>query len=160
MPVFKPYGFEDRNQLTLRVVVPDGVASLAQLPAAEQLGTLRAQLPLWVHNIISDLHFPHREQLLMPLRRFEGELYDNRQDEVVALVLSAGFKGQALDPLKLPAVMPLRQRCALVMQIGAWQDAYRVLERDLTEMLAQHAADISRWARMYQDEEARCLAAE
>jgi hypothetical protein len=160
MPTFKPYGFDDRNQIALRVVIPDEIASLEQLTAARQLSALRAQLPVWVHNIISDLHFPQREQLLMPLRRFEGELYDNRQDEVVASVLSAGFKSQPLDPLKLPAVMPLRQRCALVMQIGVWQDAYRVLEQDLTKMLAQNLAEISRWASLYQDDEARCLAAE
>jgi hypothetical protein len=160
MPTFKPYGFDDRNQLALRVVTPEGVSSLEQLAAAERLSTLCAQLPLWVHNIISDPHFPQREQLLMPLRRFEGELNDNRQDEVVASVLSAGFKSQPLDPLKLPSVMPLRQRCALVMQIGVWQDAYRVLEQDLTKMLARNLAEISRWAGLYEDDEARCLAAE
>ena len=41
-------------------------------------------------------------------------------------MLSAGFKSQPLDPLNLPAVMPLAPAlCALVMQIGVWQDAYR-----------------------------------
>lgn len=160
MPSFAPYGFQDRNQLALRVVIPEGIASLEQLTTNELQNALREQLPIWVHNIISDLHFPQRERLMMPLRRFEGELYDNRQDEVIASVISAGFKSQPLDPLKLPAVMPLRQRCALVMQIGTWQDAYRTLEQDLTMLLAQNLAEVSRWAGMYRDDEARCLAAE
>ena len=144
----------------MRVVVPRDADSLVDLPARERPIALQAQLPLWVHNIISDPSFPRRETLLMPLRRFEGELQDNRSDEVVAAVLSAGFRGQPLDPLNLPAVMPMRQRCAIVMQIGAWQEAYKALERDLIAGLSGLVEELVRWCELYRDEEARCLLAE
>ena len=56
--------------------------------------------------------------------------------------------------------MPMRQRCAIVMQIGVWQEAYRSLEQDLVEILSRYAGEIIRWSGLYQDEEARCLMAE
>ena len=160
MTTFKAHGFHERNQLALRVVIPLNCEQMPTLPTQALRHSLQDQLPLWVHNIISDTEFPQREKLLMPLRRFEGELHDNRSDEVVSTVLSAGFKNQPMDPLNLPAVMPLRQRCALVIQIGVWQDAYRRLEQDLLELLVEYAQDIARWCTLYQDEEARCLAAQ
>ena len=160
MATFKTYGFDERNQLALRVVIPEDCEQLATLSGSALCTSLKNQLPLWVHNIISDPQFPQREKLLMPLRRFEGELHDNRSDEVISSVLSAGFKNLPMDPLNLPTVMPLRQRCALVIQIGVWQDAYRKLEQDLLELLEQYAQDIARWCTLYQDEEARCLAAQ
>ena len=106
---------------------------------------LKSQLPLWIHNILADPGFPQRDKLLMPLRRFEGELYDSREDEVVSAVLSAGFRDQTLDPLDLPASMPMRQRCTMVMQIGPWQDAYRRLEHDLVSLLTNCAAEVESW---------------
>jgi hypothetical protein len=160
MEAFRTQGYRDRNELAMRVVIPPGADTLLALPAGEIPVAFRSQLPIWVHNIISDPSFPRRDTLLMPLRRFEGELQDSRHDEVVASVLSAGFRNQTLDPLNLPPVMPLRQRCAIVMQIGTWQEAYRSLERDLVRILSGCAEDIVRWCGLYQDEEARCLLAE
>ena len=109
MSAFKPYGFHDRNQLAMRRITPDiGGRSIEAIPAGELPAVLRAELPIWIHNMIADPGFPGRDNLLMPLRRFEGELCDGKSDEVVALVLSAGFKNQTLDPLNLPGGMPLR----------------------------------------------------
>jgi hypothetical protein len=160
MDAFRPHGFQDRNQLAMRVVIPEDGPALTDLPEEELPIVFRAQLPLWVHNIISDPDFPQREKLMMPLRRFEGELLDSKHDEVVASVLSAGFKNQTLDPLNLPSVMPMRQRCSIVMQIGVWQEAYRSLEQDLVEILSRYAGEIIRWCGLYKDAEARCLMAE
>ena len=42
--------------------------------------------------------------------------------------------------------MPLRQRCAILMHMSVWQDAYKRLEYDLVELLASCAAEISNWA--------------
>ena len=50
----------------------------------------------------------------LSLRRFEGELRDSRDDEVISAVLSNGFRNQTFDPLNLPNNMPMRQRCAVV----------------------------------------------
>ncbi|MCB1675687.1 MAG: hypothetical protein KDI01_05325 [Halioglobus sp.] len=146
MSAFKSYGFIERNQLALRRVAPDtGEHPLASLPASQLHAALAAQLPIWVHNIIADPDFPQRHKLVMPLRRFEGELLDNRNNEVVACVLNAGFRNQTLDPLHLPDTMPLRQRCALVMHIGVWQDAYRALEGEVVALLALHVDEVTRW---------------
>jgi hypothetical protein len=160
MDAFRSLGFRDRNELALQVVVPPDVAGLADLSPEERIIALKAQLPLWVHNIISDPSFPRRDKLLMPLRRFEGELQDNKGDDVVAAVLSAGFRSRPLDPLNLPPVMPMRQRCAIVVQIGPWQEAFRALERDLIATLADYLDEVVRWCGLYRREEARCLLAE
>jgi hypothetical protein len=152
MPAFKEYGFHDRNQLAmLRVAPQTGGQSLNRIPRDQLHATLQAQLPLWIHNMIADPDFPGRHELLMPLRRFEGELYDSKNDDVVAAVLSAGFKNQALDPLNLPSVMPLRKRCAIVMQVAVWQEAYRQLEEDVLEILSNHREEITRWLDLFGD---------
>ena len=151
---FREYGFKDRNQLAIRRIVPDmGEIDLAELSERQQRDLLAAQLPIWVHNIIADPDFPVRHKLTMPLRRFEGELSDSRNDEVVASVLSAGFRSQMMDPLNLPDFIPLRERCAILMHIDVWQDAYRRLEADLVDILCAHAADISRWMKMSREPE-------
>jgi hypothetical protein len=160
MEVFRAQGFKDRNELAMRVVMPANTDSLVELPDEEIPIAFKTQLPVWVHNIISDSSFPRREKMLMPLRRFEGELQDSKQDDVVARVLSAGFRNQHLDPLNLPAVMPTQERCAIVMQIGTWQDAYKTLEQDLVRLLSDYADDIIRWCGLYREEETRCLLAE
>ena len=160
MEVFRAHGFKDRNELAMRVVMPSNTDSLVELPDEEIPIAFKTQLPVWVHNIISDSSFPRREKMLMPLRRFEGELQDSKQDDVVARVLSAGFRNQHLDPLNLPAVMPTQERCAIVMQIGTWQDAYKTLEQDLVRLLSDYADDIIRWCGLYREEETRCLLAE
>lgn len=157
---FHTHGFKDRNELSMHVVIPEDASHLDRLPAQELPFTFKAQLPIWIHNIISDSAFPGREKLLMPLRRFEGELQDSKNDEVVASVLSAGFRNQNLDPLNLPAVMPMRQRCAIVMQIETWQEAYRSLEQDLVRILSGYADEVVRWCDLYRDEKARCLIAD
>jgi hypothetical protein len=152
MSLFKDYGFADRNQLAMRRITPGtGGRPFEDIPANQLPATIRDELPIWIHNIISDPDFPGRDALLMPLRRFEGELYDSKNNEVVAAVLSAGFKSQTLDPLNLPAVMPLRQRCALVMHIGVWQEAYRKLEEDLVDILSKHTDQICQWINLSRD---------
>lgn len=145
---FSEYGFKDRNELTMRRIAPDmGDIRLEELPERQRHDLLAAQLPLWVHNIIADQDFPGRNKMLMPLRRFEGELSDSKSDEVVASVLSAGFRNQTLDPLNLPESMPLRDRCAILMHVSVWQDAYKRLEHDLVNLLSDYADDISRWTK-------------
>ena len=106
---------------------------------------VQEQLPLWVHNIIHDPLFPGRDRLLMALRRFEGELGDNKTDEVVATVLSAGFKNKHMDPLNLPRTMPMRQRCAMVMHLAVWQLAYRELENAIVRQLNEDRAALAKW---------------
>lgn len=146
---FREYGFNDRNELTMRRIAPDmGEINLVELPEKQRQDLLAAQLPLWVHNIIADPDFPGRHKMLMPLRRFEGELSDSKSDEVVASVLSAGFRNQTLDPLNLPESMPLRERCAILIHVSVWQDAYKRLEHDLVTILSDYAEDISRWAKL------------
>ena len=146
---FSEHGVKDRNELTMRRIAPDmGDINLEELPEKQRRDLLAAQLPLWVHNIIADQEFPGRHKMLMPLRRFEGELSDSKSDEVVASVLSAGFRNQTLDPLNLPETMPLRERCALLMHVTVWQDAYKRLEHDLVAILSDYADDISRWIKM------------
>jgi hypothetical protein len=152
MPAFSAYGIHDRNQLTMRLIVPDdGGQLLADIPEPELPFILRAQFPLWIHNIISDPDFPRRDQLEMPLRRFEGELCDSKNDEVVAAVLSAGFRNQPLDPLNLPAVMPLRQRCTIVMNIPVWQEAYRTLERAVIDVLCTNPVELDQWCKLQRE---------
>ncbi len=143
MALFQSHGFRSRVEMSMRRIPP--VHDLTGLDESEAKRAISAELPLWVHNIITDPDFPGRRELLMPIRRFEGELRDNRDNEVISAVLSAGFKNHNLDPLDLPRTMPLRQRCALVMHIGAWQDAYRRLENDLGLMLAAQSAAVVAW---------------
>lgn len=154
MSMFKEYGFQDRNELSMRRVAPDmGGISLDNMPERELRSVLGAQLPIWVHNIISDPDFPARHKLLMPLRRFEGELNDSKSNEVVASVLSAGFKNQTLDPLNLPDTMALRQRCAILMHLEVWQEAYKELENSLVDILASDLDDLCRWITLCGDPE-------
>lgn len=146
MDAFRPLGYSCRSELAMRRVFPaTGVTALGDLAPGELLSLFAAQLPLWVHNIITDPGFPGRRGMLMALRRFEGEMRDNREDEVVAAVLSAGFRNRQLDPMKLPGNMPMRQRCSMVMQSGVWQEAYRQLERELCSRLSQCAGDVEHW---------------
>lgn len=143
---FHPYGFHSRNELALRRITPEIPGrSLAAMSAEQLQGMLGKQLPIWIHNILSDVDFPQRDKLLMPLRRFEGELHDSREDEVVSAVLSAGFRDHNLDPLALPESMPMRQRCTMVMQIKVWREAYQRLEQELARIMAACASDVDSW---------------
>jgi hypothetical protein len=145
---FHPYGFHSRAELARRRVLPrmPPEGALTELSAQQRQAAYNRQLPVWIHNILSDPDFPQRDELLMPLRRFEGELHDSREDGVVSAVLSAGFRDQHLDPLELPETMPTRQRCSMAMQVGVWQEAYRQLEQDLVSILTTAAADVEHWA--------------
>jgi hypothetical protein len=146
MDAFKHLGYNSRSELAMRRVFPStGDTALGDLPQAQLESLFATQLPLWVHNIITDPGFPGRSRMLMALRRFEGEMRDNREDEVVAAVLSAGFRSRQLDPMKLPGNMPMRQRCSMVMQSAVWQEAYRQLESELCLRLSECAPDVERW---------------
>ena len=146
MAEFQKFGFRTRNDLSLCRVVPSmNDSSLEELPPSEARDILAEQLPIWVHNIISDPDFPQRNRLEMPLRRFEGELKDSKGNEVISAVLSAGFKNQTLDPANLPDAMPLRQRCAMVAHIDAWQEAYQALENDLVEIMMEQLLELDSW---------------
>ena len=143
---FRSYGFHSSNDLSLRCVVPELSASQVELLGrTELIAQLKSQLPIWIHNIVTDPEFPLRDKLAMPLRRFEGELRDNRDDEVISTVLSQGFRNQDFDPLNLPDSMPLRQRCAMVVHIAVWQAAYKRLEKDVVTILADNAPLIAKW---------------
>lgn len=146
MSAFQEYGFTTRNELSLCRVVPNtGASSLQELPRQEARKQLVLQFPVWIHNIISDPDFPLRNKLEMPLRRFEGELKDSKDNEVISAVLSAGFKNRTLNPSELPDSMPLRQRCAMVVHIDAWQEAYMCLENDVVDIMMTRLADIDNW---------------
>jgi hypothetical protein len=146
MAEFQKYGFTTRNDLSLCRVVPSmNCSSLEELPPTESRAMLAEQLPIWIHNIISDPGFPQRDRLEMPLRRFEGELKDSKDNEVISAVLSAGFKNQTLNPTKLPDAMPLRQRCAMVAHIDAWREAYQALENDLIEIMMEQLLELDSW---------------
>ena len=95
--------------------------------------------------MLGEAGVPGRGALLMPLRRFEGELRDSRDDEVISAVLSNGFRNQTFDPLNLPNNMPMRQRCAVVVHIRAWQEAYKRLEQEVLAILADEADALVRW---------------
>ncbi len=141
MNSFKPYGFESREALTMCRVAPElPLGDEAQLRAS-----LVEQLPIWVHNIITDPEFPARGRLLMSLRRFEGEMHDNRDDEVISTVLRNGFKGLYFDPLNLPSTMPMRQRCAMVVHLDTWRDAYNRLSHEVADILIEHRDGLTRW---------------
>ena len=81
----------------------------------------------------------------MHLRRFEGELRDNRDNEVIAMVLNAGFRNRQLDPMALPQSMPLRQRCSMLMHVEPWREAYRELETAVVNILASEAEQLDTW---------------
>lgn len=146
MSAFQDYGFTNRNDLSLCRVAPNtGSLSLNDMPSHEARKLLVQQLPIWIHNIITDPEFPMRHKLEMPLRRFEGELKDSKDNEVISAVLSAGFKNHALNPTELPDSMPLRQRCAMVVHIDAWQEAYLCLENDLVDIMMSRLSEIDNW---------------
>jgi len=149
MSTFAEFGYSTRNELSLRRVVPEIYTNpLSQLAAKDAEALLVKHFPLWVHNIISDPEFPQRRKLEMPLRRFEGELNDSKNNEVMAAVLSAGFKSKTLNPDKLPDSMPLRQRCAIVAHIDAWQEAYLCLEKDVVNILMTKLAELDNWIKL------------
>ncbi len=143
---FQPLGFNSRSELTMRRALPEPGAVLMQhMDQAELRAQFARQLPIWVHNVITDHGFPGRQRMLMHLRRFEGELRDNRDNEVVAEVLNAGFRNRQLDPLHLPASMPLRQRCSMLMNVETWQESYRLLEQALVDVLSEEVEAIDTW---------------
>ncbi len=146
MPCFHTHGYHTRNELSFQRVSP-GLTSqqVNMLSRQELVSRLKKQLPVWLHNIIVDRDFPARNKLTMPIRRFEGELNDSKQDEVVSAVLSHGFKNQNFDPLNLPQTMPMRQRCAMVVHIKVWQEAYKRLESDVVNILADNAEAVATW---------------
>jgi len=151
---FQEYGFTTRNDLSLCRVAPNtGSVPLEQLPRHEARKMLVQQFPIWIHNIITDPDFPLRNKLEMPLRRFEGELKDSKDNDVVSAVLSAGFKNRTLNPAELPDSMPLRQRCAMLVHIDAWQEAYLCLENDVVEIMMTGLAEIDNWIKFARNPE-------
>ena len=156
---FAPLGFRSRSDLTMHRAVPAvEPVPYRQMDTRSRKLALAAALPLWVHNCITDEKFPARAHLLMHMRRFEGELRDNRDNEVVATVLSAGFRNQQLDPLDLPESMPLRQRCSMLMHVEPWKQAYRDLEQAMVNILASEAEQLDVWLATSQSEIDRCVA--
>lgn len=147
MNTFRPLGYHTRCELAMRRVFPDTRGRrLAELDERQLASVLSGQnLPLWVHNAICDPHFPRKSSLQMAMRRFEGELRDNRKNEVIAAVLTAGFRDREFDPLNLPKTMPLRQRCSLLMHIDTWREAYTMMERAFGSVLSGHVDEIDTW---------------
>jgi len=157
---FNDFGYTNRNAMAMRRVAPMLDPAAAQTGKASEdarVSLLRDRLPLWVHNIINDPEFPSREELLMPLRRFEGELNDSRDNEVVSAVLSHGFKNESFDPLNLPDTMPLSQRCAMVVHIDVWESAFRRLEADLYKIMARNYDRIVSWCQLAQQQGHACI---
>lgn len=146
IPIFEPFGYRHRSDLTMRRVVPlsEG-ASFAALAESELRDSLREQLPIWVHNIIVDPEFPRRDKLLPALRRFEGELKDNKHDEVVSSVLSHGFRSEPFDPLDLSGDLSMRERCAILAHVDVWENAFTPLQEALVEQLASEVEALDRW---------------
>lgn len=143
---FLPLGFHNRSELTMRRALPEAESVLFQhMDQGELQSLLASQLPIWIHNVISDPTFPGRERMLLPLRRFEGELRDNRENEVIAEVLTSGFRNRHFDPLVLPDAMPLRQRCNILMHVGPWKESYRQLEREMVKILSAEAEALDIW---------------
>jgi hypothetical protein len=60
-------------------------------------------------------------------------------------VLSNGFRNQTFDPLNLPGNMPMPERCAVVVHIRTWQEAYQQLEKDVLTILADEANALAQW---------------
>ena len=79
------------------------------------------------------------------LRRFEGEMRDNRGDGVIGAVLCAGLRNRQLDPLNPPETMSTEQRCSMVIQSGIWRDAYQRLESELSYLLASYVREVEDW---------------
>ena len=149
MEAFSEYGVSNRNELTLRRIVPSNAADYLQgSDLAQTRKELANQLPIWIHNAITDPDFPSRKKLLMPLRRFEGELKDKKDNEVISAVMSAGFKSETLDPLNLPKTMIMRQRVAIVAQVNIWQDAYSKLEAEFIDLILDEAPAITKWCEL------------
>ena len=145
---FQALGLESRRDLAMRRVAPDpGPQPLATLDPETLRSTLRQQLPIWIHNIICDHEFPQRHRLMMSLRRFEGELNDNRDNELISRVLSSGFRGQPFDPLDLPEDISAGEKRALRTHIETWRAAFSRLEEDLLDLLGKHAEALDRWCR-------------
>ncbi|MFV0477009.1 MAG: hypothetical protein ACK5ME_04135 [Parahaliea sp.] len=140
MNTFKSYGYNSRESLTMCRVAPELPEDRAVLRT-----TLREQLPIWIHNIITDPEFPARTRLNMPLRRFEGELNDNRDNAVISTVLHHGFKGLQFDPLNLPTAMPMRQRCTMVAHQSTWREAFNRLQTEILDILEQNADKLKQW---------------
>lgn len=143
---FAALGYRSRSELTMRrALPPPGPLPFQHMDQRELKNVLADLLPLWVHNCITDPGFPARAGLLMHLRRFEGEMRDNRDNEVIATVLNSGFRNRHLDPLALPQSMPLRQRCSMLMHVQTWADAYTSLETALVNILASEAEALDAW---------------
>ena len=147
---FNDFGYANRNAMAMRRVAPELEHNAIDEDAKRSC--FKSGLPVWVHNIINDPEFPSREQLLMPLRRFEGELNDARNNEVVSTVLSHGFKNESFDPLNLPDTLSLSERCAMVVHIDIWESAFRRLENDLTEIMASQYSRIANWCEYARQE--------
>ena len=146
MDSFAPLGFRNRSDLTMsRALPPAGPQPCQQQDRPALQAQLALELPICVHNCICDRQFPARERLSMHLRKFEGELRDNRNNEVIATVLNCGFRNRQMNPLELPDSMPLRQRCNMLMHLGPWQEAYRELERQFTAILASEVNQLDLW---------------
>jgi hypothetical protein len=149
---FQELGFSTRNDLAMRRVIPNHCEEpLCLLPPPHSRALLVEYFPVWVHNIISDPEFPQRHKLEMPLRRFEGELKDSKDNEVMSAVLSAGFNNRTLNPDKLPESMPLRQRCAIVAHIDAWQEPYLCLENSVLDILMSDLDELDGWIKFARD---------
>jgi hypothetical protein len=149
MSAFQGLGYQARDEISIRRIAPSrpqgGLESLGQDELKSHLGE---QLPIWIHNIISDPDFPNRVTLIMPLRRFEGELADNKRDEVVSAVLSSGFRNQDFDPMHLPKEMSMRERVAIVAHLDIWQEAYQALSESVLEILCEQAGALDHWCDM------------
>ena len=146
---FSDHGITNRNELKMRRIPPlEADPALNELPESERRAIVAAQLPLWVHNIITDPEFPKRRMLLMALRRFEGELKDKKDDEVISAVMSAGFKSQTFDPLDLPSTLPMRKRCSIIAQIGVWKEAYLRLEDEISRVIVNEASAVTAWCEL------------
>ena len=156
---FLPLGFRSRSELTMHRALPEpGAVLLQHMDQGEVRALFAQQLPIWVHNIITDHAFPGRDRMLMHLRRFEGELRDNRDNEVIAEVLNSGFRNRQLNPLDLPQSMPLRQRCSMLMNVEPWKDSYRHLETSLVKVLTEEVEAIDLWLATAQPEIDHALA--
>ncbi len=143
---FEPLGFNNRSELAMRRVVPLPTGTtLAAMDDETRHKALSEQLPIWVHNILVDPEFPRRDRLLLPLRRFEGELRDNKDDEVISSVLSHGFRNQTFDPLDLPGTLSMRERCAILAHVKTWEEAFLPLRQALVDDLSANAGALDRW---------------
>ena len=156
---FAPLGISSRTELTMSLVLPPVEPGHYQNQDTRAMkASLLEDLPFWVHNCIYDSAFPGRQRLAMHLRKFEGELRDNRSNEVIATVLSYGFRNRQMDPMALPENMPLRQRCSMLMHLGPWQEAYRELELQFASILAAEAEQLELWLAKSRSESDHAIA--